>query len=80
MKPKNERQCWFCGGRDLETDSRGVRCRNCGSTWNVLPDVAGPTTVLDNITVGSESNPISVRAAHPSPGVTRRAARARSRK
>lgn len=36
---KNERKCWHCGSKNLAPDGRGVRCGDCGATWNKVPGV-----------------------------------------
>jgi Zn finger protein HypA/HybF involved in hydrogenase expression len=38
MTHKYESKCWSCGSTDIEPDSRGVRCKKCGATWNTLPE------------------------------------------
>jgi len=79
MTHEYERQCWNCGGQDLEHDDRGVRCRKCGATWNEVPQLTGPTTVPGNVLIPTASGSTKVRAQHPSPGVARQAARARAK-
>lgn len=36
MTEKYERQCWNCGGKDLEDMGDHVKCRSCGATWNEI--------------------------------------------
>ncbi|MBA7658573.1 hypothetical protein ES703_66532 [subsurface metagenome] len=37
MTRKYNTRCWFCGSTDLEPDARGIICRKCGTTYNVIP-------------------------------------------
>lgn len=78
MSRKFETRCWLCGSNDLEPDSRGVRCRSCGTTFNILPKPgADPLTEHPDYGLG-EKGKYSVKSASPSIHVKRRAAKARS--
>ena len=37
MTRNYETRCWMCGKADLEPDDRGMKCRSCGATFNLLP-------------------------------------------
>lgn len=38
MKRNYETRCWMCGSTDLEPDQRGMVCRKCGATYNLIPE------------------------------------------
>lgn len=79
MTHKYERQCWNCGSKDMEKLANHVRCRSCGATWNVVPElhkIPVINEVIINITPGG---PIKVLGGRPSGNVAGRAARARDK-
>ncbi|MBA7677096.1 hypothetical protein ES703_85344 [subsurface metagenome] len=54
MTHKHERQCWYCGSHNMEHLTNHVRCRDCGATFNVLPDLGpSPVTIVDAKTGGA---------------------------
>jgi len=77
MTNKYERQCWSCGGKDMEDLETHVKCRSCGATWNAVPQVGGPLTEPGNVQILDHGSITSMRARHPSGGVKRRATRTR---
>lgn len=38
MTTKYERQCWNCDSKNLEKLANHVKCRDCGATFNVVPE------------------------------------------
>ena len=79
MTHKYKRQCWNCGSQDLMPDTRGVRCRSCGATWNDLPEGGSlPITIVDSKT-GKAPRSGKLTEARPSGTVQRRAARTRGK-
>jgi len=39
MTHKYEKRCWSWGSTKMEPDSRGVRCKKCGATWNEIAEL-----------------------------------------
>lgn len=79
MTHKYERQCWNCGSKNMEKLTNHVRCRDCGATWNFVPDVHLSPVAMDEYNVGTREKPIKVTESRPSGQVSRRAARARAK-
>uniref|UniRef100_A0A6H2A1D3 Uncharacterized protein n=1 Tax=viral metagenome TaxID=1070528 RepID=A0A6H2A1D3_9ZZZZ len=79
MAKKYERQCWSCGGRDMDLTSYGARCRKCGATWTDLPASGGAALSIENDPREPGYHPDKVTLAHPAAGVKRSAAAARLR-
>ena len=77
MSHKYERQCWYCGSKDLEDLGEYVKCRKCSATWNDLPK-GGASPVTERRDLGLEDYGVQ-RFLSPSPSdaSARRAARAR---
>lgn len=44
MKRTYQTRCWLCGSTDLEPDARGIICKACGATYNVIPHL-GPDPI-----------------------------------
>lgn len=77
MKRKYETRCWLCQSCDLEPDDKGIRCRSCGATYNVIPKPgSNPITMLPD-PVGFKEAGLSPKSSSPSGILKRRAARAR---
>lgn len=74
---KYERRCWFCGSKNIEPDGRGIRCRDCGATWNKLPQSHGCDMTLEYDYALSDKHMNNKRSASPSRTVQRRAVKAR---
>lgn len=77
MTKKSERQCWNCQSKNMEPYLTGVRCRDCGATWNDLPDV-GPAVLERGL--GSDDSSTYHRGGkkgRPAPAVLTRALKAR---
>lgn len=79
MKHLYERQCWYCGSRNLVPDDRGVRCRSCGTTWNKLPESHGSPITIVNDPESPNFHYTEETYSKPSPVVLRSAAAARNR-
>lgn len=37
MKRKYNTRCWLCDSTDLEPDEKGIHCRSCDATYNIIP-------------------------------------------
>jgi len=77
MKRKYNTRCWFCDSTDLKPDDRGINCRSCGATYNILPQPsASPITMREDIIA---SNYDESRGKSPSPSsiLVRQTAKAR---
>lgn len=79
MTHKNERKCWNCGSRNLQPDGRGVRCKDCGATWNPLPKLEGEAYVQETSMVGTPKRKVRFVHNRPSDSVLRSAAAAQAR-
>ena len=59
MRKSPWNECWYCHGTNLEPDSKGCRCRDCGATWNEIkkpfPPMCAP--VKDLAAAGTTGSP-----------------------
>lgn len=77
MTKNLESRCWYCGGSDLEADSRGFRCRSCGTTYNVLHSPGSSPVTIDNDPQSGNFQYKKESHSRPSSSVARRAAKVR---
>lgn len=52
-------RCWLCSSPDLEPDEKGMRCKACGATFNVIPKPTSYPIVIkpDPVTDGQSTSP-----------------------
>ena len=79
MTHKYERQCWNCGSRNMERLTNHVRCRDCGATWNFIPDVHLSPMQSDVEFIQGKTGRVKVEKGRPAGNVPRRATRAREK-
>ena len=69
--------CWSCGSSDLEKKNGYVQCASCGATYNEVSELGPPIVEPGNVIMMQGGKPVKIRSQHPTPGVKRRAAKAR---
>ena len=80
MTKKYERQCWYCGSKNMERLSNHVKCLDCGATWNVVPKLGQHSAEPGNAIHIRNGEPVPQRSQHPTKTLQRRAAIARRKK
>ena len=78
MTVKYERICWSCGSNHLELDSRGVKCLDCGATWNYVPVLRDGVIENYGSILAALKEHREPPIARPSKSVSRAAAKARA--
>ena len=78
MAHKYTTRCWLCGSTDLEPDDRGIRCRSCGATYNIILRPGPSPITIENDPNSPNYHPKQPSDSSPSVAVRRRAAKARS--
>lgn len=78
MARKYLTRCWYCSCTDLEPDERGIRCRSCGTTYNITHK-PGSDTITEHRDYALAPKGIgNVKSSSPSSNITRQAAKARN--
>lgn len=77
MARKYNTRCWLCGSTDLEPDDRGIRCRKCGATYNIIPKPTSNCVTLRPDKLASNYSETHGKSPSPSSSVVRQAAKAR---
>lgn len=73
-------QCWACGKVPMVDRGAYYQCSECGATWNNVPQLGPPTTILEHDETRARIKDLHNWSYSPTPGVTRKARKAREAK
>lgn len=79
MARKYETRCWLCSSKNLEPDERGIVCKDCGATFNVIPKPASSPVTEHEDRGASSSKGSKIVTYSPSGTAMRKAAIARQK-